>query len=198
MRLLIFQGVNYMYAIVKTGGKQYKVAPGDKLNIEKVEGQPGDKIALDAICIVDGNNVEADPKAAAKTKVEAQIVEQFRGDKILVFKFKKRKNYKKLQGHRQDLTRVLITAVGSEKFTEPAKKAAKKTTSKAKATDDAKAEKAPEEKAEAKKASSTKTAAKKPAAKAETKKDAEAKAETKKADVKPADTDKTEDKASEE
>lgn len=123
-----------MYAIVKTGGKQYKVAPGDKINIEKIEGQAGDKVALDAICIVDGDKVEADPKAASKTKVEAEIVEQFRGDKILVFKFKKRKNYKKLQGHRQDLTRVLITAVGSDKFSDPSKKkTTKKKTTKAKA-----------------------------------------------------------------
>lgn len=139
-----------MYAIVKTGGKQYKVAPGDKINIEKIAGEPGDKVALDAICIVDGDNVEANPAAASKTKVEAEIVEQFRADKILVFKFKKRKNYKKLQGHRQDMTRVLITAVGSDKI----KKTAKKSTSKAKAAKDADAA---EEKAEAKKAATKKT-----------------------------------------
>ena len=81
-----------MYAIVKTGGKQYKAAPGDYLNIEKIEGEAGDKVELTAIT----------------------IVEQFRGQKQLVFKFKKRKNYKKLQGHRQNLTRVQITAVGGE------------------------------------------------------------------------------------
>ena len=103
-----------MYAIVKTGGKQYKAAPGDFLNIERLQGEAGDKVELTAITIVDGEKVIADPAEAAKTKVEATIVEQFRGPKQLVFKFKKRKNYKKLQGHRRNLTRVQITAVGGE------------------------------------------------------------------------------------
>ena len=112
-----------MYAIVKTGGKQYKVAPGDKINIEKLNVEPGDKVELEAICVVDGDKVEADPEKAAKTKVVAIVLEQFKGDKALVFKFKKRKNYKKLRGHRQQLTRVEIESVGSAKAE---KKAAKK------------------------------------------------------------------------
>ena len=103
-----------MYAIVKTGGKQYKVAPGDKLNIEKLDAEVGEK-------------VEADPAKAAATKVTAIVLEQFKGEKQLVFKFKKRKNYKKLRGHRQQLTRVQIESVGSAKAEKPAvKKAAKK------------------------------------------------------------------------
>ncbi len=114
-----------MYAIVKTGGKQYKVAPGDKINIEKLPAEVGDKVTLDAICIVDGKNVEADPAKAAATKVEAVVVEQFRDKKVVVFKFKKRKNYRRTQGHRQNLTRVQILAVGSDKFEDP--KAEKKT-----------------------------------------------------------------------
>lgn len=141
-----------MYAIVKTGGKQYKVAPGDKLNVEKLPGEAGDKVTLDAICIVDGKKVEADPSKAAGTKVEAVILEQFRDKKILVFKFKKRKNYKRLQGHRQNMTRIQITSVGSEKFAEPAAKKTKKAATKKKADDaegakakDAAAEKASEE-----------------------------------------------------
>ena len=104
-----------MYAIVKTGGKQYKVAPGDKINIEKLDAQPGDQVELQAICIVDDGKVEADPAKAAKTKVTATVLEQFRGEKQLVFKFKKRKNYKKMQGHRQNLTRVKIESVGTAK-----------------------------------------------------------------------------------
>ena len=116
-----------MYAIVKTGGKQYKVAPGDKLNIEKLDAAVGDKVELEAICVVDGAKVEADPAKAAATKVTAIILEQFKGEKQLVFKFKKRKNYKKLRGHRQQLTRVQIESVGSAKAEKPAvKKAAKK------------------------------------------------------------------------
>ena len=105
-----------MYAIVKTGGKQYKVAPGDKLNIEKLDAAVGDKVELEAICVVDGAKVEADPAKAAATKVTAIILEQFKGEKQLVFKFKKRKNYKKLRGHRQQLTRVQIESVGSAKL----------------------------------------------------------------------------------
>lgn len=120
-----------MYAIVKTGGKQYKAAPGDILSIEKLDAQPGTKVELDAICVVDGDKVEADPAKAGATKVTALVLDQFKGDKQLVFKFKKRKNYKKLQGHRQRLTRVQIEAVGSaqaEKKAAPkaAKKAAPK------------------------------------------------------------------------
>ena len=105
-----------MYAIVKTGGKQYKAAPGDILDVEKIEGEAGQNIELEAIAIVDGEAVEADPAKAAATKVEAVIVDQFKGKKQLVFKFKKRKNYKKLKGHRQNLTRIQITSVGSEKL----------------------------------------------------------------------------------
>ena len=104
-----------MYAIVKTGGKQYKVAPGDILEVEKLEVEPGKKVELEAICIVDGDKVEADPAKAAKTKVEAVVLEQFKGEKQLVFKFKKRKNYKKMRGHRQNLTRIQIADVGSAK-----------------------------------------------------------------------------------
>ena len=99
-----------MYAIIKTGGKQYKVAAGDFLNVEKLDAEVGSTVALDAIAIVDGKNVVADPAEAAKTKVEAK----FKGEKQLVFKFKKRKNYKKMRGHRQNLTRIQICAVGSE------------------------------------------------------------------------------------
>lgn len=101
-----------MYAIIKTGGKQYRVAAGDKLNIEKLDAEVGAKVELTAICVIDGDKVIADPAEAAATKVVATVVEQFRGEKVLVFKFKKRKNYKKLRGHRQSLTRVQIESIG--------------------------------------------------------------------------------------
>ena len=103
-----------MYAIVKTGGKQYKVSAGDFLNVEKLNAEAGDTVALDVIAVVDGDKIEADPAKASKTKVEAVVVEQFKGEKQLIFKFKKRKNYKRTRGHRQNLTRIQITAVGSE------------------------------------------------------------------------------------
>ncbi len=121
-----------MYAIVKTGGKQYKVAPGDKLNIEKLDAEVGSQVELQAICVVDGETVELDPEKAAATTVTATVLEQFRGEKQLVFKFKKRKNYKKMRGHRQYLTRVHIDSVGSV-VAEAAEPKAKAATSKKKA-----------------------------------------------------------------
>lgn len=151
-----------MYAIVKTGGKQYKVAPGDKIRIEKMDAEPGATVELPAICVVDGDKVEADPAKAAATKVVATVLEHYKGKKQLVFKFKKRKNYKKLRGHRQQLMRVRIDAVGSEKAAAPKKAAAKKA---------APAEK-PAEKKDAAKAEA-KPAAKKPAAKKTAEKKAE-------------------------
>lgn len=104
-----------MYAIVKTGGKQYKVALGDKLNIEKIPAEVGDTVELQTICVVDGKDVQVKAEEAAKTKVQAVVVEQFKDKKVIVFKFKKRKNYKKLRGHRQNLTRVKIESVGTAK-----------------------------------------------------------------------------------
>lgn len=180
-----------MYAIVKTGGKQYKVSPGDKISIEKLDAEPGQTVELSAICIVDGDKVEADPAKAAATKVVATVLEQYRGEKQLVFKFKKRKNYKKLRGHRQSLTRVHIDSVGSEKAAAPKKAAAKKTAAK---TDEAAAEKKPAAKKEtAAKASTAKAAEKKTAAKPAAKKttakkaDAAEKAPAKKPAAKKAD-----------
>ena len=112
-----------MYAIVKTGGKQYKVAPGDVISIEKLPIEVGEEVELPVICVVDGDTIEADPEKAAATKVVAKVLDQYKGKKQLVFKFKKRKGYKKLRGHRQQLTRVRIIQVGDEKWTKPAKQA---------------------------------------------------------------------------
>ena len=97
-------------------------SPGDKLNIEKLDAAVGDKVELEAICVVDGAKVEADPAKAAATKVTAIILEQFKGEKQLVFKFHKRKRYRRLKGHRQQLTKLKIVKVQA---TSRAKKAVK-------------------------------------------------------------------------
>ena len=173
-----------MYAIVKTGGKQYKVAPGDKINVEKLAGEVGDKVALDAICIVDGKSVEANPEAAAKTKVEAIILNQFKDKKQLVFKFKKRKGYKKLRGHRQPLTRIQIISVGSEKMKETKPKKAAPKAEKTEAAE-AKAPKAEAAKTETKATKSTKTT--KAAEKTSTKSTAKTTKSTKASDSKATD-----------
>jgi large subunit ribosomal protein L21 len=104
-----------MYAIVKTGGKQYKVEPGTVVSIEKLDAEIGDEVELPVIFVADGDTIEADPEKAAATKVVAEILDQYKGKKQLVFKFKKRKGYKKLKGHRQQLTKVRVIAVGDQK-----------------------------------------------------------------------------------
>ena len=117
-----------MYAIVSTGGKQYKVAADDVINVEKTEGNVGDKVALPVIFLNDGKKIITDSAKLAKAKVTAEIVEQFKGDKQLVFKFKKRKRYRRPKGHRQQLTRLKITKVQA-----PTRAAAKKTAAKTEA-----------------------------------------------------------------
>lgn len=100
-----------MYAIVSTGGKQYKVATDDVLNVEKIDGEVGTKVTLPVLFLNDGKKIITDPAKLAKAKVTAEIVEQFKGEKELVYKFHKRKRYHRLKGHRQQLTRLKITKV---------------------------------------------------------------------------------------
>ncbi len=100
-----------MYAIVSTGGKQYKVATDDILNVEKIDGEVGAKVTLPVLFLNDGKKIITDPAKLEKAKVTAEIVEQFKGEKQLVFKFHKRKRYRRLKGHRQQLTRLKITKI---------------------------------------------------------------------------------------
>ncbi len=117
-----------MYAVIKTGGKQYKVAEGDVLSVEKLNGEPGDTVEFDVIFLNDGKKITTDAAALEKTKVTGEILEQYRGKKVVIFKFKKRKNYRRKRGHRQSLTRVRIGAIAGAK-----KPAAKKAAAKPKA-----------------------------------------------------------------
>ena len=100
-----------MYAIVSTGGKQYKVAQGDVINVEKLDAQPGDKVELDVLMLADGKKIVVDADKLAKKKVTAEVLEQFKGDKQLVFKFKKRKRYHRTKGHRQNLTKLQVVEI---------------------------------------------------------------------------------------
>ena len=100
-----------MYAVVKTGGKQYKVEKGDVLDVEKLDVELGKKVDLDVLLLADGDNVISDADGLAKAKVSAKVVEHFKGKKVMVFKFKKRKGYKRTRGHRQNLTRLEVTKV---------------------------------------------------------------------------------------
>ena len=100
-----------MYAIVKTGGKQYKVAEGDQVKVEKIEGEAGTSVSLSPILVVDGSAVTSDADALAKVTVSGEIVEQTKGPKIRIHKFKNKTGYHKRQGHRQKLTVLKITGI---------------------------------------------------------------------------------------
>ncbi|PRQ11683.1 50S ribosomal protein L21 [Corynebacterium sp. 13CS0277] len=100
-----------MYAIVKTGGKQYKVAEGDLVKVEKIEGEPGSSVALTPVLLVDGATVTTAADALAKVNVTAEIVEHTKGPKIRILKYKNKTGYKKRQGHRQPLTVIKVTGI---------------------------------------------------------------------------------------
>ncbi|HZP21822.1 MAG TPA: 50S ribosomal protein L21 [Terriglobales bacterium] len=98
-----------MYAVIRAGGKQYRVAPGDVIEIEKLPQAGGENIQFDEVLAVSGK--EGELARPSKAFVTAQVVEQGRGDKVLVFHYKRKKQYKKLNGHRQPYTAVKITGI---------------------------------------------------------------------------------------
>jgi large subunit ribosomal protein L21 len=100
-----------MYAVIKTGGKQYKVSEGDLLKVEKINGEVGDTIELSEVLMVGGEKVEIGTPLLPEVQVKAQIVEQDKDKKVLVFHSKRRKGYRKIYGHRQPITRLKITGI---------------------------------------------------------------------------------------
>jgi len=100
-----------MYAIVKTGGRQYKVAEGDLVKVEKIEGELGSSVALTPVLLVDGATVTTKADELAKVKVSAEIIDSVKGPKIKILKYKNKTGYKKRQGHRQPLTVLKITGI---------------------------------------------------------------------------------------
>ena len=100
-----------MYAIVATGGKQYKVAKGDVIDVEKLDAQPGDKVELPVLLLNDGDKTIVGSAPLQDKKVTAEVVEQFKGEKVLVFKLKKRKRYHRANGHRQSLTKIKVVEI---------------------------------------------------------------------------------------
>ncbi|MDQ2835825.1 MAG: 50S ribosomal protein L21 [Actinomycetota bacterium] len=104
-----------MYAIVKTGGKQYKVAVGDVVTIEKLDLAAGASVALPAILLVDGEDVTTDASVLAGVSVTAEILGQIKGPKIKIHKFKNKTGYHKRIGHRQKLSQVKVTGIESGK-----------------------------------------------------------------------------------
>jgi len=114
-----------MYAVVKTGGKQYRVAKDDKIVVERLDGEAGSAIQLDNVMmLVDGDKVTVGTPQVVGASVAAEVVEQTRGPKIIIFRRKRRKNHRRTQGHRQDLTLLKITDIMAEGKKPAAKKAA--------------------------------------------------------------------------
>jgi len=175
-----------MFAVIKTGGKQYKVAPNDILCVEKLAGEPGETIALESVLMLQTDaGLQVGAPLISGATVAAEVLEQTRGPKILVFKKQRRKHYRRRNGHRQELTVLRVTEILTDgakpKPTEakPAKVAAKTSTQKPqqpKAAPKKAAAKAP-----AKKAAPKKAAAKAPAKKAAAHKSSAGKSPAKKA-----------------
>jgi len=113
--------IRAMFAIVRTGGKQYRVAAGDKIVVEKIAGEAGETVSLGDVLLAGEG---ADVKAGAGLTVSAEIVAQAKADKVLVFKKRRRHNYRRRNGHRQQHTILKILSVGDDKAAAKAKKAA--------------------------------------------------------------------------
>ncbi len=130
-----------MYAVVESGGKQYRVAKGDTLLVDRLSAEEGEKVSLRPV-LFRGDEIVADAAGLEKVKVEAKVAEHLRGTKIKVFKYKAKKGYRRRAGHRSELTRLEVTEIkaGAAK-----KAAAKPKAAKPKAETAAKAETAPKE-----------------------------------------------------
>jgi len=103
-----------MYAVIKTGGKQYKVEEGDIVRVEKIEAEKGDAVTFDNVLLIGGDEYAIGTPTVKGASVSASVVRQFRDKKIDVFKMKRRKRYRKTQGHRQYLTEVRITKISKD------------------------------------------------------------------------------------
>ena len=101
-----------MRAVIATGGKQYIVQEKDVIEVERLAGEPGDKVVIEEVLLVgEGAEVECGTPTVPNATVEAKIVEQFRGKKLIAFKMKRRKSYRRKKGHRQELTKIEITKI---------------------------------------------------------------------------------------
>ncbi|PKB25966.1 LSU ribosomal protein L21P [Novosphingobium kunmingense] len=133
-----------MFAVVRTGGKQYRVAAGDKIAVEKLAGEAGDKITLGEVLLAgDGGEI----KDAAGVLVSAEIIAQAKSEKVIVFKKRRRHNYRRRNGHRQQMTLLRILSVGAEEKKAAKKEAAPKAEAATATAADAPAKKAPAKKA---------------------------------------------------
>src|SRR5450830_790200 len=113
-----------LYAVIKTGGKQYRVTSGLKLKVEKLSAEVGSAVTIDQVLMLaDGDNVTIGAPLIAGATVQATVVSHGRGDKVMIFKFRRRKHYRKTQGHRQSYTEIQIGELGASTVAKPAKAA---------------------------------------------------------------------------
>ena len=101
-----------MYAVVKTGGKQYRVSPGEKLKVEQIPADIGSEIVLEVLMVADGDIVTLGTPFVSCTSVKAKVLSHGRGKKVTIFKMRRRKHYQKHQGHRQNYTELEIQSIG--------------------------------------------------------------------------------------
>lgn len=101
-----------MYAVIVSGGKQYRVSQGDVIYVEKLDQEVDSKVSFDVLMLGSENGVEIGTPTLAGAKVEGKILSQVKGEKIIIFKYKSKKNYHRKAGHRQQYTKVEITSIG--------------------------------------------------------------------------------------
>ena len=162
-----------MYALVKTGGKQYRVAKDDTILVERIAADEGAEVILnDIVMLADGDKVTIGTPKVEGAAVRATVMRQTRGPKIIIFRRKRRKNHRRTQGHRQNLTLLKINDIAEDaKKLTPANPAAKPVAKKAATTTESAVKKPAAKKAAAKKPAPKAAAVKKPAAKKAAKKD---------------------------
>ncbi len=112
-----------MFAVIKTGGKQYKVAKDDVITVERLPGEAGGSVSFEEVLMLGGDDTKVGAPLVDGASVSGEIVEQTRGEKIIVFKKQRRQNYRRKKGHRQELTVVKITDILAAGKKKPAKKA---------------------------------------------------------------------------
>jgi len=101
-----------MYAIIRTGGKQYKVEEGDELCVEMLDAEIGSEVSMDILMLSDGTDVKVGKPVVDGVSAKAEVLEHGKGDKVIVFKYKPKKNFRKKQGHRQPYTKIKIKSIG--------------------------------------------------------------------------------------
>ena len=100
-----------MYAIFETGGKQYKAEKGSVIHVEKLDAEPGKLVNFEALVVADGDDIKIGTPVVKGAKVKAKVIEHGKEQRVIVFKYKPKRNYRKKQGHRQPFTKIMITGI---------------------------------------------------------------------------------------